>query len=502
VTTPTGLFIPDDREMSADDAITTATKLLLIRADEQPRLRHIANYLRNETSSVYVPRGARQEYRWLIQRAKLNILPLVVTAVAQGLYVDGYRPIKSDKDAASWATWQANKMDARQHGLHRAVLKYGVAYVLVMPGKPAPVITPKSPRRMTAFYSDPIDDEWPMYAIEEVVENVAPGKRRRVISLIDDYARYTLIAKLPGKGRLSLDSVEVHDLGVCPVVRYLNGDDLDGDENIRGEVEPLIEMQDQINVTTFNLLMSQSYSAHRQRWATGMSVPLDEKGVPIEPFNSAVNRLFVAEDPETKFGEFGATPLDPYINSREATIRHMASVSQTPPYYLLGSMVNMSAEALAAAESGLQRKIAERKSSFGESHEQTLRLTAHASGDSTGWADTSSQVVWRDTEARSLAATADALGKLAMMLDVPPQELWQMIPGVTQQDVVRWKDAAKKLAAQLAAQQPQPGAAGQQPGTGPGANPAIPAPTPVNNMVAGQSAPVPKTTANANGAAK
>jgi hypothetical protein len=57
-------------------------------------------------------------------------------------------------------------------------------------------------------------------------------------------------------------------------------------------------------------------------------------------------------------------------------------------------------------------------------------------------ADTSAQVIWRDTEARSLASTVDALGKLVTMLGVPPQALWERIPGVTQQDVERWKGEA------------------------------------------------------------
>jgi hypothetical protein len=53
-----------------------------------------------------------------------------------------------------------------------------------------------------------------------------------------------------------------------------------------------------------------------------------------------------------------------------------------------------------------------------------------------------SEVVWRDTQARSFAAVVDALGKLATMLGVPPQELWEKIPGVTQTQIERWKAAA------------------------------------------------------------
>lgn len=428
--------------LSEGEVIDAAKKLLELREGEQRRLRKIAAYMKGDASSVYVPKGARQEYKWLIRRAKVNVLPLVVTVVAQALFVDGYRPAGSDANAKAWDIWQANRLDARQHGLHRAALKYGVAYAVVMPGKPVPVIAPKSPRRLTAFYADPVEDEWPEYAIEETTRHTLKGKIK-TIRLYDDRHRYELEAHERDGGKLRLVKPEEHRLGVCPVVRYVNGDDLDGDDCVRGEVEPLLEMQDQLNSTTFNLLMAQQYAAFRQRWVTGM-VPTDEEGVAKAPFAAAVDRLWVAEDTDVKFGEFSATDLSGYLQSAEATVRHIATVSQTPPHHLLGQMANLSAEALAAAESGLQRKISERKSSFGESHEQTLRLAALAAGDRKGWEDTAAQIVWRDTEARALASTVDALGKLTQMLQIPPQELWERIPGVTQTDVARWKKAAKE----------------------------------------------------------
>jgi len=428
--------------LSEGEVIDATKKLLELRDGEQRRLKKIAAYMKGDASSVYVPKGARQEYKWLIKRAKVNVLPLVVTVVAQALYVDGYRPAGSDSNAKAWEIWQANRMDARQHGLHRAALKYGTAYAVVMPGRPVPVISPKSPRRMTAFYRDPVEDEWPEFAVEETVQYTLKG-RVRAVRLYDAQHRYSLEAREADGGKLRLVRAEEHGLGVCPVVRFLNGDDLDGDDCVRGEVEPLIEMQDQLNATTFNLLMAQQYAAFRQRYVAGM-VPTDEDGVPKAPFQAAVDRLWVAEDPDVKFGEFSQTDLSGYLQSAEATIRHIATVSQTPPHHLLGQMANLSAEALAAAESGLQRKIAERKSSFGESHEQTLRLAALAAGDRKGWDDVSAQVVWRDTEARALASTVDALGKLTQMLQIPPQELWERIPGVTATDVARWKRAAEK----------------------------------------------------------
>lgn len=429
--------------MGKDEAVSTARRLLKLRELEQPRLQRISDYMAGRHASVYVPAGARAEYRWLIERAKVKILPLVVTVVSQNMYVDGYRAKGADSNASPWAVWQANRLDARQHGVHRAALTYGASYVVVMPGKPVPVITPFSPRRLTALYADPVNDEWPIYAIEDRMENTATGKRR-IVRIYDDKARYTLTGNADGSVlELDENGVERHDLGVCPVVRFVNTDDLDGD-GVIGEVEPLIDAQDQLNMTTFNLLMAQQYAAFRQRWVTGMAPPQDDDGNPIEPFRSRVDGVFIAEDADTKFGEFDQTDLRGYLDSREATIRHMSTLSQVPPYHLLGQMVNLSAEALAAARDGLDRKIDERESLFGEGWEQALRLAGLAAGDRAAWGDTAAQVVWRDTSARSLAQTVDALGKLVTMLGVPPQELWEKIPGVTQTDVERWKATAEQ----------------------------------------------------------
>lgn len=427
--------------LSADDATDVVKHLLKVREGEKARLDLIHDYMRGKVCGIYVPRSATQEYRRLVDQSKLNIMPLVVTAVAQNLFADGYRPEKESKNAPAWEIWQANRMDARQAGLYRAALAYGVSYATVLPGKPVPVITPYSPRQLTAVYEDVINDEWPVYAVVErtVYENRKPVKRLR---MLDEEMVYEFTGTVDG-GSPTLTKSSAHGLGVCPVPRWLNeyGDIDDGSQ---GEVEPLMSQQDSLQQTTFGLRMAEHYAAFRQRWVTGMKIQEDENGVPIEPFNLAVNRMLQAEEPTTKFGDFAQTELAGYLNSRKATLSIISALAQVPPHALLVSdgLINLSADALAAIESGLQRKVGERKTSFGESNEQMLRLASLAHGDPAGWEDTNAQIQWRDTESRSLAQVADALGKMAQMLNVPPRALWERIPGVTTQDLERWERIA------------------------------------------------------------
>jgi hypothetical protein len=234
-------------------------------------------------------------------------------------------------------------------------------------------------------------------------------------------------------------------LGVTPVVRFANaGADLDSGPC--SEVEQLIELQDQVDNTTYGLLVAQQFQAFRQRWVTGMTIEQDANGADREPFNAGEDRVLQAESPDTKFGEFGETELKGYLDSRQSTLRIISAKAQLAPHALLVSdgISNLSAEALAAMESAQQRKTNEQKTSFGESAEQMLRLASKAAGDQAGWEDTSAQVVWRDTESRSLAQVADALGKMASMLSIPPRALWERIPGVTTQDVQRWEKMADR----------------------------------------------------------
>lgn len=474
--------------MGGDELTKVVQWLLAGRRAESGRLNTVRTYLKNEACDIYVPQSASAEYTKLVDQARFNILPLLVSSVAQGLFVDGYRPANNLDNSPVWdAVWQPNRMDARQTGLYRAALEYGLSYATVLPGDPVPVITPYSPRRMTALYADPINDEWPEYAISvgiprPVIEADTPTQLVTTVTVLDDMFTYTVDVPaamvepqatgsrtdpLPFEG-LAIDPTKIvvkeHGLGVCPVVRFLESFD-DLDDGPVGIVYPMLPAQRQLNQTTFGLLMAQQYAAFRQRWVTGMAIPEDDDGNPAEPWNAAVNRVWQSDSPDTRFGDFAETNLAGYLDSRDKTLLYISAARQIPPHTMVvgNAVSNISAEALAALNAGHQLDIGEHKTAFGEAVEQLLRLCGLAMDDEETWEDTSAQVVWRDTMPRSLAQVADALGKLAQQLDVPPRALWVMIPGVTETDIKRWeamaedRDALGDIAGLLAA--PPAGAA-------------------------------------------
>lgn len=411
------------------------------RRCETPRLDAIHAAVRGEVGGLYVPKKATAEYLELLRMSRFNVMGMVVRTVAQGLYVEGYRDADGEKSPLWDTVWQANRMDARQRGLWRSAIEYGLAYTRVLPGQGGAVVTPLSPRRCTALYEDPINDEWPQLAM-------VWGKRHKAgapvpgIMYDDQFAYYVTVSEGNGSVRFTAEP-QRHGLGVVPFVRFSDADE-DLDDGPQGKVEPLIASQRQLNQTTYSLLVTQNFGAFRQRYVTGMTIEEDENGTPREPFNVRVDGILQAESPDARFGEFSANDLTSYLSSRESVLQYVASVANVPPHTMvLGTSIsNISAEALAALEAGHRQDIAEYQSTFGESVEQMMRLGARCLGDTEGWSDTSSQVVWRDTTPRSLAQVADALGKLATQLGIPPRALWERIPGVTQQDIALWESMA------------------------------------------------------------
>ncbi len=430
--------------LSKGAALELAKTLMEKRQGEKDRLDRMLAYRRDGVAPGGVlsdgrlaglPSGVPAEVRSLAAISRVNLIRYVVSARVQNMYVDGFQTPDTPDNAEAWRVWQANGMDARQIGVHRGALTYGAAYVVVLPGDPVPVVRGVSPRRMTVGYGD--DDLWPLAGLEQ-----RGGERWRVL---DETSVYEF--KGPEDGDLEFVSQSEHGAGVTPIVRLRDTVDLDVD--VEGVVEPLIPLQDQINITSFGLHVAQHYGAFRQRYIIGWLADSEAQAL-----KTGASKLMMFEDSpdDVKVGEFSQTELRGYIESREATIRHLATVSQTPVHELMGQFVNLSAEALEAARASHQAGVEENRISAGESWEQVLNLASELMGAPV---DEAASVIWRDTRVRSLKEAAEAFGLLTEKLGVPPRALWPRIPGIPQHELKRWEaladepDAFDNLAAML-----------------------------------------------------
>ena len=428
--------------LSANDAIELVRDhLWSARQNEAQRLDRIDSWYRWAGDKIQLPRNATLEMRALVELARTPWLRLVVSTTAQALYVDGYRSPDVRDNSTAWEAWQRNDFDGRQVAVHRAALAYGYAYVTVLPGRSpltgeaGAVLRGVSPRKMYAVYADPAEDDFPVYALR--VDAPAGGKVR--VRLYDATSIYELRGDAGGASLEFLRQLD-HGLGFCPVIRYANMLDLEGRTD--GEVEPYIPIAQRIDKTTFDRLMTQHFNSWKVRTVAGLSEPDTEEESNRKKLMMRQDDLLVAEDPDTKFGTLPETPLDGFVRAGDADVKGLAAASQTPTHSLTGDLINLNAEALAAARAEHYAKVTERQVSFGRSHDLTLRTAARVDGDTDGAEDFTAHVTWQDTSIRSMSQAVDALGKAAQMLGVPPQALWARIPGVTKLDVDEWKALA------------------------------------------------------------
>lgn len=477
------LIRPQEQPEAETTSLTEAAEKLYDMLSEQREEVETADSwltIDPQVKHIKLPGSATPDAKALREKAPTPWLGLAVTVVSQQLFCEGYRTDSDNPEerpnAKGWDAWQMNRMDSRQIPLHRGAVGHGSSFIVTLPGtnrltkKAMPVMRGYSARSMVASYEDSANDEWPIDAMYVEEDRRADGTIRdgrfflitdnEVVEMSEDGGKFTVVSL-----------VQKHGIGVPPVVRFCNMLDLDG--RVTGEVVPFIPMAARLDQDTFDRLIVQRYGAWRVRWATGLVKP-DPKEQAAQSAALRQQDLLVNESTDGKFGTLEPTELKGYIEAREADIRDLAAVTQTPPQYLLGSVSNMSAEALAASEAMLTRKVEERKHSFGESHEQNLRLAAFIMEDEEAAADFNSAMRWRDVESRSLAQVADALGKLSTMMELPWEVLVDRIPGWTDEDtkvarVLKEKaeqqarDDAEALAAAGAAANPPAGGGGKGP---------------------------------------
>lgn len=398
----------------------------------------------------YSPRrNTNTEYDNLKSLSPNAFAGLIVKTIQQMAYIEGISRPGVQGKLPVWDTFRRNRWMSRQSAIHRGALGQSVAYGVVLPGddpltgSKMSKMLGKSATSMAAFY-DTDDDEWPTIAIEahERFENKGFGavKTGWTVKIYDAYVVHRLTCEGDGgeaKQWTYIDHEE-HGMPVPPVARCANWIDLDG--RTRGVIEPVLPLLRRVDQDTFDRLINQRFGAWQVRYIAGMAKPDKKSEQQAQALRLRVEDLLVSTDNQTKFGTLPAGDIENQIKATDHDLRMLSAIAQMPPHHLLGLSSNLQAEALAAATEGLQRQAFDFKTNAGEFHETMARLVAMGEGDFVTAAAWDLRVRWKDTESGSMSQAADSLGKLAQMLGVPLEMLWERIPGWTDDDVQRAKE--------------------------------------------------------------
>lgn len=405
----------------------------------------------------------KTEFLKMIEDSRSNFMELVVDVVAERLQVDGFRLSAEEDpvaDKESWRIWQANQMDLQAQTAFDTALVKGVSYLSVWPGDDGPEIAVEDPSQTIVGYEPGWNyrrraaavkmwaDEWTgmdranvylpdgIYKFEAKRVREDPGAPRR--NKVDVLKQQTRWKELD-------DSFVPNPLGVVPIIPLRNRPRLlcEG----RSELCSVYRVQNQINGFLFLLALAGYFGAHKQRWATGITL-MEENGKAVEPWDVAVDRILVNEAPDGKFGEFDQTDLSGYLKAIEQKVQHIAITTRTPKHYLLPEGQEPSGDSIKSAESGLVKKVEKRQGSFGEGLEEAMRLARRASGATDNPVD--SEVVWADPQTRSEAEITDAAIKRFQAQLTPWAQTMQDL-GYTQTEIGRMSQEREKIVVQQAA---------------------------------------------------
>ena len=419
---------------------------------EWARLLTLQKRIEGKLLRTWMPDNTDLEYKDLFRKASSPWLMFARDSIAQGLRIDGYSSEDVWRDA-----WQASGMDGRQGQLNREVVGLGYGFGIALPAEQAgkALMRPLSALNTYATFADPWDVR------PSAVLHLVAGRLGRVEGQRWMFVDAEGVYRWSGDARTPRDmTFYPHGLDYNPVARIDNTYAMGGAP--QSSIEQAVPVYQRIVDATFTLQMVQRYGAFPQKWMAGGELAVDAAGNPL--VRSSVDGLLHASGEtgeSARFGTFTAANLDQVVTAVDAHIKHFAALVQVPPHYLLGAIVNMSAEGIAAAESGYFRNISDRKTSLGEGYELWFRNAADILGDDSA-SDTSTEVHWSDESARSLAQISDAVVKLKT-LDAPLEMLFALVPGWSKSDAVEAAEYVRQReldrARQIAELRPAPPAA-------------------------------------------
>lgn len=399
----------------------------------QTAMKQPIDYYEGRHRSLIADDKLRPQLVAMFRALRVNLCQLAVDIVAERIVVEGFR-FDADggtADPEAWAIWQRNGMDAASVMLHTGTQVCGYGAVIVWGDQNnEPIMSVESGQNVVVATDGRLRraalkvfvDEWTdrLFATLYLPDAIhrweqAAGNGFRLTVGQQSSTPVTWVPR-------GADAVVANPLGVVPVVPFVNRPRLNGTG--RSELDELIPLQDLTNKTLLDLMTAAEQTAFRQRWATGIEVPIDPATKePYSPWKPGMDRVWMAEEEKAKFGEFEATDLGNYTGALESIVAHFAAVARVPAHYLLAQEGQWpTGDSLRSAEMALVAKVRARQQSWGEAYEDVMRLAFKVRNDPRA-ENMAAETAWRDPETRSEAERADALVKRSS-IGVPYRRLW------------------------------------------------------------------------------
>lgn len=342
----------------------------------------------------------------LFRAFSLNLCPAVCDALKDKLRITGFGMEAGDASHVETAQeiWKRNRMPVRADEVHKQATRNGDAYVIVWTDPEGEVtIYPQKAQRCTIEY----DEETPGKVLWAAKHWKTPDKKIRLNLYFSDrlekfISKNTLQSGLPEnadafeefKDGDSETNIVEHEYEIVPVFHFANNTDI-GSFGL-SELCNAIPVQNALNKSVLDMLVAMEFAAFRQRWASGIEIDYDKEGNAKPPFTAGVERLWVSENPEVKFGDFDAADLEQFLKVKDSFRTDIAIITFTPLYYFKQAGANFpSGESLKKSETPFTNKVTNRQESFGQTWADVMSFAVALENNKSS-KDVRLSVKWQD----------------------------------------------------------------------------------------------------------
>lgn len=437
--------------------------------NERQTLDRYEQYLRGTVPLEFIAPEVKEALGDRLRTLQIPWSRLVVSSIEERLSVVGFRTATdAPADQTLWSIWQANNLDELSQLAHSEALVYGRSFALVWADATGrPTISVESARQCAVLF-DPATRQR-VAGIKQWIEDDEFG--HSVVFEPTTITRYKSKSRVIGDGTDTPGSLEgvqwepagtlPNPLGVVPLVPLINRPSIT-DPYGRSELAELLPLFDALAKLATDLMVTSESHASPRRWASGLLLEeeTDDNGNPTgdvdkgHRFSDLPGRLWVAEDPQAKFGQFSGSDLSGFLNALGMLKRDLSSVSSLPAHYLgLFSDQPSSADAIRSAEASLVALIKRKALAFSGSWEEVMRL---ASAVERGYFDPSLlslETVFADFETRTTAQSMDAAAKGVATGILDPDFAAEHYLGLSPTESARNREARKSRAIEQASAQ-------------------------------------------------
>ena len=380
-------------------------------------------YYRGEHDLSFATEKFQNAFGALFREFAMNLCPAIVDAVKDKLRINGFRvggeeengnggerETRQEQAGSLRSIWNRNRMGQRAGELHKEALRCGDAYAVVWFDPRGEVtIYPQTARSVTVQYDEdsPGRLKWAakqwrssdkhirlnIYYADRIERYVSRNEAETLTDSTEFVAfRDGMSSKLqvpgskldrkPGTRNLEHGTI-ANPFGIVPVFHFANNADI-GTLGV-SELVPAIPIQDGLNKSILDMLVAMEFSAFRQRWIAGLDVDVDPvTGRQLAPFQAGVERMWVASNSDTKFGDFNTSNLEQFLSVKDGFRIDMASVTGTPLHYFLQNTRGFaSGESLRKNEMRFLAKIRDRQEAFGQTWADLMSFALLLGGHTT-----------------------------------------------------------------------------------------------------------------------